>query len=148
MATLAELSILVELQSAYDAATDLDFQIAERDLTPSCEHEKPIGVIHDLEIRRLWVMARALEFKSYSIALAAKYGASDDAALNAAAIESLRLDALAHIVRDLFWIAAKTDLGAWSSESVGLRRGWMLAHTSSQQSLASALAALLRPAVE
>ena len=126
MATnLNELSAFTELSTAFEAVTDLDIENAERGLDPPVKGESPIGVIHDAQIRRMYVTSRVFAHRAGSCMLESEFRAPSADAKTKIDGEVARLTALAELARDFFWTCAKTEMGAWDSATVGIRKGWM-----------------------
>ena len=126
---IVKLALLEEIEHEMALMTEAHVRRAERNLCRPHEGERALGTIHSEGARRAWALANAYEARGMEAALGAKFRADSLEERDALKTEATRCAAVEEIVRDLFWLQVKVDIGgeAWTSAGgIGLRSGWML----------------------
>jgi hypothetical protein len=135
------LPILEELAASFQEITDEDLRRCERHMRPATDAEAKLGVVHNLELRRLWALSFVLQCRSAeeNLYAEAKCHSETEAAYHREG--AARADALGDCVKELFWTQAREDIGgeAWQAKNLGIRSGWMLVARPAQAGLPSFL---------
>lgn len=135
-------ALFVEITRAIAETNDAELERHERDVLGGepGKTEQPIGVIHDMEVRKLFVAARRMALLSELKSTESKLKGEDDLVA-----ESQRLAMMADAMKELGWLAAADSLGAFGnhkSYGYALRAGWMLVYETQPQSPFSQLIGL------
>lgn len=129
---MIDLKLLQDIQAAYDAITEVDMDRINRHLDPPQNDEKPLGVVHSMEARRVWAVSQQFTGRAIDLIRKARFSSLSEADTADMLAQATRLSGLAELARDMFWVVAKDDLNGWSMDAVGLRRGWMLVEAKSK----------------
>lgn len=107
-----------------------DEQLAMQDsqLDMPADEDKRLGVIHNMDARKLWAVARTWSARSIMYGAAATISADREKA-KALEAKGRKMEQYADAARALFWQQVRTDLDAWGIQVVGVRQGWMLVST-------------------
>lgn len=107
------------------------------------DDERPLGVIHNESLKRLWALADVFEGRSSQAVVDKEHKAETDDEKEAFQCAAVRYSALEDFVRNLFWCQAKDDIGAWGHTGrIGLRADWMLVCAPSADPLKGVLGLL------
>lgn len=135
------LTVLEEINRTFEEINDRDIRRVQRGLNKTAPSEKPLGVIHNEALKRLWALADRYRGEIMQAMLDAHRADTDEQAQELRE-RALRCVGIEEVVRDLFWAQAKDDIGAWSGTgSTGIREDWMLVRMEAKQS--PSLAAIL-----
>src|SRR4029077_13719112 len=96
---------------------------------------------HDPNLHKLWALAHRYQGVSSRLAGDFQYDADSEEQEAELEQKALYYSALEDIVRNIFWVAAKNDIGveAWRAHGVGLRDGWVLVTTSDNSRVLDAI---------
>lgn len=126
---LKQLDVLEAAFLAVSKVTDDHINRAESKLGEIRPNEKPLGTIHNAAAKRLWVGWQIIQAMSLESKAKSKL-ADNDADENLLHAEYHKLDKLADLVEELFWLQARSDMGQLAdcegSGGVSLRKGWMM----------------------
>lgn len=120
---------LGEFRTRFDALTPADMRRTLSTLSPPKSHERALGIVHSDDVRKLWVMSNLIATDVGNLLVVKAGGVEAEAEAVALDARIQRLHNLLEVVREMFWIAAKDEIGGscWeASGSIGLRKDFML----------------------
>ena len=103
--------------------------------------EKPIGVCHSSEVRKLYVVTRKMVGRALELANSSASAESEEEEYKLSA-ESKRYSVAANLARDLMW-AELHYTSDHKVESLGIRNGWMVVSRTSQADRKAAMRGIL-----
>lgn len=142
------LTVMTEIVRDFEKIEDAEIQRVQRGLPDIKPTEKPLGTIHNEGLKKLWTLAAFYDAACQHAKLDSKYKADTDEQAADLRIRSARFSGLEDVVRALFWIQVKDEisLAAWESDSIGVRKDWMLISGSASTSgIIELLGKLTRP---
>ena len=141
-----QLEIHADLKAVYDTVTDADLERHARGFKPPAQHESILGVIHSMEVRRLFAAASKCDRIAAEALIKQRYDSTSDEEENQLGVRAGFYSALGNWARDTAWLEAKRDGGpeVWAASAVGLREGWMMVATSANQNPLAGLLGSIR----
>lgn len=141
------LTVWEEISEAFHKVDETAIRRVQRNLGKVKDGERPLGVLHNENLKKLWALADEFDSMSKQALIDAMHKAETDEQANSLQGQANRWDALEDVVRELFWCQAKDDIGAWGLEgTIGIRADWMLVHAPGRgKALMQALAGIVKP---
>lgn len=134
--TVTKLPVLVpvmeELTRAWEAVTLADIESSNQRLQELKKGGGTVlGVVYGPDARRTWAAADYLALRRDEEMLHARSRATDASEGRVHAEIASRYDLLEDVLRAMFWVQAKDDIGsvAWQHPRCSLRQGWKLVST-------------------
>ncbi len=120
--------VFADIDRDFKAITEADVARVQWDMADVEPTVRVLGTLHDVNLHKLWALAHHYDGRTIESAMHSKFKAESVAAGKETAVLALYYDTLASLVRNLFWISAKTDIGeeAWHAEQISLRSGWIM----------------------
>ena len=97
------------------------------------ENEKLVGEAN-LELKKLFTLWRSWERTATEIALRGRYAKTEEEMREALSAASV-LYKKSELIRDIFWASVREAFGLWDKDVVGIRQGWKIAWSESDDSL-------------
>ena len=121
-------TVMSEIEAALMRVGESDVRRVQRVLPAVQPDDKPLGTIHDEELKRMYALAHLYDHDSDQALLDST--AKADSLEEAAELhqKAHRSQGLAKICQLLFWTGARDaiGLGTWPSGNITLRENWML----------------------
>lgn len=142
------LTAWAEIKQAFDQIGETDIRRALRQLGKMQPTETALGALHNEGLKKLWALAQRYEGEAKQCAIDSAHKAETEQESKELLNRARRLASLEEVVRDLFWVQAKDDIGEWgrTDGAIGLRENWMLVFTPERNHpLAALLGGIIRP---
>ena len=143
-----QLTAWAEISRDFDQIGEPDIRRANRQLGRLQPTETALGALHNPGLKKLWALAERYEGEAKQCAIDSAHKAETDEQSKELLNRARRLASLEEVVRDLFWVQAKDDIGEWgrTDGAIGLRENWMLVFTPERNHpLAALLSGIIRP---
>lgn len=125
-----QLMVLTELiEHELAAVTEADIERAERNMDEPAAGEADLGLVENLQARRLFALCGIFLGRRSRFASDAHFAANSEEEKRELLKESARADSFDDMARQIFWCQVKDDLSLWHlrDAAVALRRGWRVA---------------------
>jgi hypothetical protein len=124
-----------DILESCNAVTEPMVQRAGGKLPAMKKGEKSLGVLHNMETRKLWIVMDRMRLQS-SIQSQQSNVAETEEEAAALQADSERLTDLAVLAKHIFWCQLKDDMDGWHyNGNVGLRRDYMVVVTNEEKGL-------------
>jgi hypothetical protein len=143
------INVMAEIEQLLAELRPEDFSRAEVDLRKPTADEKPLGTIHDSNVRGLWALRMKLKGNALAAIHKAEFMAASEAEKQEFAALAERAKDLADLVDKLCWLALKDEVpGAWAADApadqtIGLRQDYTVVSVKHSSPAAGFLGGLL-----
>ncbi len=122
------LSIIETILADLEAVTDHELNLATRLQDAQESDDKVLGVLHNIEARRMVALAARYKHQSKLFSLKAVAEAKSEAEEKELVLQSDWSDTLSELAREILWGQVRSDIGgdAHSARHLRIRDGWMV----------------------
>ncbi len=140
------MTTLEQIQTDLDAITVDQIARAVSILRPPQIGEPVIGIVVSEHTQRLWALAFEYDRRSRKLTYDAMYDEAYSADARAVALaQTVHLNALAEVTRDLAWIDVKQEINAWEEEAIGMRANYAIVSMKAAEAPQATAAAIKVP---
>ncbi len=99
------------------------------------EEEEPVVGEAGMELKKLYTLWQKWEQAAMETALLAKYRARGEREMREALSAAEALMRKSELIKSFFWASVREAFGLWGKDMVGIRRGWKITWSESDDSL-------------
>ncbi len=121
-----KLPIVYEIEDALETVTAIEVDRSERNLDPlDPTADTQLGTIDDFDLRRLLALGFRYSGQARKLTTEATFDADDQIRILELNREASRLEVIASLCRDIFWVEVRSHVGgdAWGASNIGIRKG-------------------------